>query len=150
MTTIRCYVVMRVIPCLLGPSRPFPGSLGLEAQAKGDENRGHKSVQSRPSRPGLLSASPVSQGGRGRRAESAAAAAAALGWPPKSPPSATDIPAGGGRALLSVWPEVRWRPLVAKFKRLDFITGGCRRLGWNPWLLSPVPTLLGLPLCFVF
>ena len=66
MTTIRCYAVMGVIPCLLGPSRPFPGSLGLEAQAEGDENRGHKSVQSRPSRAGLLSASPVAQGGRGK------------------------------------------------------------------------------------
>ena len=55
MTTIRCYVVMGVIPSLLGPSRPFPGSLGLEAQAEGDENRRHGSVQSRSSRPGLLS-----------------------------------------------------------------------------------------------
>lgn len=66
MTAICCYVAVGVIPCLLGPFRPFPGSLGLEAQAEGAENRGHKSVQSRPSRPGLLSASPVSQGGRGK------------------------------------------------------------------------------------
>lgn len=83
-----------------------------------------------PAPASFLQARRPTEGG-GRRAESAAAAAAAPGWPPKFPPSATDIPEGGGRALLSVWPEVRGRPLVAKFKRLDF-TGGCRRRGWNP------------------
>lgn len=145
MTTIRCYVVMGVIPCLLGPSRPFSWKPRAEAQAERDENRRHGSVQSRSSRPGLLSASPASHGGR---AESAAAAAAAPGWPPKFPPppltflrgrrpSATQRLAGGSRALsrgqvqevglhwwLKTWvePSAGYSPQFLNFLGLSFVS----------------------------
>ena len=117
----------------------FPASWvlpGLSREASGwkPRRRGAKTEATNPCKaappvPASFLQARCPREGAGRRAESAAAAAAALGWPPKSPPSAADIPAGGGRARLSVRPEVRWRPLVAKFERLDLIPGAGEDLG---------------------
>lgn len=126
------------------PGSPaFPGKPRLEAQAEGDENRTPR-IRAKPllpPRPPFCKPGVPRREGEGGRNQQRQQQLLRAGCQ-SSLPSATDIPEGGGRAPLSVWPEVRGRPLVAKFKRLTWITGGCRRRGWNPGYF-PVPALLG-------
>ena len=117
-------------------------AVGWKPGGGGSENRGHTSLQRRPSRPGLLAANPGSQGGEGGRNPSGSSSCSGRAANVPSlhhPHSCGRGPSPPGLAGGSLAPS--------RGRKLD-LTFNCRSgPGWSPPRVARrPPTLLRLPL----